>query len=159
MKDYTESIQLLNLPVFDYRIRHTKEGSYIFDIIRKKYVRLMPEEWVRQHFLHYLTSHLAYPRSLIKLEQGLRYNHRQHRSDMVIYDRSAKPFMLVECKAPSVTIHSDIFRQIARYNVHLKAKLLVATNGFTHFCWQLDYAQGRHILLQDIPCFSTSLQE
>ena len=145
----------LNLPAFDYKIQSSKTGYHIFDVVRKKYVRLTPEEWVRQHFLHYLTDHLAYPQSLVRLERGVRYNRLQHRPDIVVYNRLASPLMIVECKAPHVTLNHDVWGQMARYNAYFSAPILVATNGLQHYCWQLDHAQGNHKLLPDIPHFET----
>jgi hypothetical protein len=145
-------MQSLNLPTFAYKIQSSKTGYQIFDVVRKKYVQLTAEEWVRQHFLHYLIDHLAYPQALIRLEQRVRYNRLWHRPDIVVYDRSAKPFMLVECKAPSINLTNDVWEQLARYNAHCNAQLLVITNGIKHFCWQLDYERGRHTLLKNIPC-------
>jgi hypothetical protein len=146
-------MKALNLPTFTYKIQASKTGYQIFDVVRKKYVRLTAEEWVRQHFLHYLIDHLAYPQALIRLEQGVQYNRLWHRPDIIVYDRLAKPLMLVECKAPSIDLTKDTWGQVARYNAHCNAQLLVITNGINHFCWQLDYAQGRHTMLQEIPCF------
>jgi len=147
-------MQSLNLPTFAYKIQSSKTGHQIFDVVRKKYVRLTSEEWVRQHFLHYLIGHLAYPRALIRLEQGVQHNRLRHRPDIVVYNRLAKPLMLVECKAPSININNEAWGQIARYNAHFNAQLLVITNGIEHFCWQLDYEKGSHTLLQDVPCFN-----
>src|SRR5690606_27113443 len=90
----------LNLPSFEYRIKKTEEKTFIFDEIRKKFVVLTPEEWVRQHFVHYMIGHLRYPRALINVETGLAYNQLRKRSDIVLYDRTGKPWMIVECKAP-----------------------------------------------------------
>lgn len=146
-------MQTLNLPTFAYKIQAFKTGQKIFDAVRKKYVRLTAEEWVRQHFLHYLIDHLAYPQALVRLEQGVRYNRLRHRPDIVVHDRLAKPLMLVECKAPSIDLTKDAWEQIARYNARCNARLLVVTNGINHFCWQIDYERGRHALLQEIPCF------
>ncbi|MEM9417361.1 MAG: type I restriction enzyme HsdR N-terminal domain-containing protein [Bacteroidota bacterium] len=143
----------LNLPTFAYKIQVSKQGHLIFDAIRKKYVQLTPEEWVRQHVVHYLTGHLSYPRSLVRLEPGVRYNGLQHRADILVYDRAAKPLLLVECKAPHVRLNYDTWGQIARYNAHFNAQLLVITNGLQHFCWQLDYERGNHTLLPTIPSF------
>jgi hypothetical protein len=148
-------MQSLNLPAFSYKIQSSKMGYRIFDVVRKKYVLLTSEEWVRQHFLHYLIGHLAYPPALIRLERVVRRNHLRHRPDIVVYNRLAKPLMLVECKAPSINLTHDVWGQIARYNAHFNAQLLVITNGLEHFCWKLDYEQGSHALLQDIPCFNT----
>lgn len=149
------TVQSLNLPAFAYKIQFSKTGYQIFDVVRKKYVRLTSEEWVRQHFLHYLIGHLAYPQALIRLEQGVQYNRLRHRPDIVVYNRLAKPLMLVECKAPSININHEVWGQIARYNAHFNAQLLVITNGIEQFCWQLDYEKGSHALLQDIPYFNT----
>lgn len=143
----------LNLPAFEYKVQYSDSGHSIFDVIRKKYVRLTPEEWVRQHFLHYLTDHLAYPRALVRLEQGVKYNRLQHRTDILVYNRSAKPLLLVECKAPHVPLNHDTWGQIARYNAQINAQLLVMTNGLQHFCWKLDYDQGNHTLLPAVPPF------
>jgi hypothetical protein len=151
-------MQSLNLPAFAYEIQSSKAGCQIFDVVRKKYVRLTSEEWVRQHFLHYLIDHLAYPQALIRLEQGVRYNRLRHRPDIVVYNRLAKPLMLVECKAPSININNEAWGQIARYNAHFNAQLLVITNGIKHFCWQLDYEKGSHVLLQKMPRFNTLVE-
>jgi hypothetical protein len=147
-------VKQLNLPPFLYKIQPSKTGYRIFDVVRKKYVHLTPEEWVRQHFLHYLIDHLAYPKSLTRLELGIQYNHLSHRPDIVVYDRLGTPLMLVECKAPSIALNHDVWGQIARYNAHFSARLLVITNGLEHYCWQMEYAQGKHIPLQEIPHFS-----
>lgn len=147
-------MQSLNLPPFVYKVQPSKTGYQIFDVVRKKYVRLTAEEWVRQHFLHYLIRSLAYPKSLIRLEQSVQYNRIQHRSDIVVYDRSAKPLLLVECKAPSIHLNHEVWRQIARYNAHFNAPLLAITNGLQHFCWRLDCGEGKPTLLQNIPCFA-----
>ena len=150
---------LLNLPAFAYKIRPSKTGYQIFDVIRKKYVQLTPEEWVRQHFLHYLVEHLAYPRALIRLEKEVIHYSLRHRPDIVAYNRLAEPLMLVECKAPDVPIdNQEVWGQIARYNAYFNAQLLVITNGMEHFCWRLDYKKGRHRLLPTIPHFDEAAQ-
>ena len=148
----------LSLPIFEHKIQSSKTGYQIFDVVRKKYVRLTPEEWVRQHFLHYLLGHLAYPQALVRLEQGIQYNQLWHRPDIVVYSRLARPLMLVECKAPHININQEAWEQIARYNAHCHAQLLVITNGIEHFCWRLDYERGNHTRLQEIPCFGTLVE-
>ncbi len=150
-------MEALNFPPFDYRISHYKSGDYIFDEIRKKYVRLTPEEWVRQHCLHYLVKHLYYPQALIRLEQKVQHLHLQHRPDVVVYNRAAKPLLLIECKAPSIHLNSEVWNQIARYNFHFNSSMLAITNGMQHFCWQIDYERGRHRLLQAIPPFESPI--
>lgn len=146
-------MQSLNLPSFDYKIQRSAVGYRIFDVVRKKYVLLTPEEWVRQHFLHYLINYLSYPRSLCQLEQEIRYNQLQRRPDIVFYDRSASPLVVVECKAPHVDLNQEVLDQLARYNACLRAKVLVITNGIRHFCWRWDEETTQHVLLSDIPCF------
>ncbi len=152
-------MQPLSLPAFEYKFQPSKEGYRIFDAIRKKYVRLTSEEWVRQHFLHYLIDHLGYPRALIRLEQGIQYNHLQRRTDILVYDRAAKPLLLVECKAPHISLNHEVWGQIAHYNAQVSARLLVITNGLQHFSWQLDYTQGNHMLLPSIPSFDTLVRQ
>lgn len=144
-------VQKLNLPTFDCKIQHNAEGHYIFDIVRKKFVWLTPEEWTRQHFVHYLIYQLAYPKSLIRLERRVRNSHRQHRPDIVVFDRTGKPQMLVECKASHIAIDASTWYQLARYNPNLQAQLLVMTNGMQHYCWQINYNPLSHKLLQAIP--------
>lgn len=147
----------LNFPTFNYKISHSEAGEYIYDIIRKKYVRLTPEEWVRQHCLHYLVNYLSYPQALIRLEQRIQYVHLQHRPDIVVYDRSAKPLLLVECKSPSTHLNAEVWNQIARYNFHFNAPMISITNGIQHFCWQIDYEKGEHKLLPAIPPYHSPL--
>jgi hypothetical protein len=145
----------LDLPDFDYKIQRIAQEYYIFDIIRKKYVRLTPEEWTRQHFIHYLINHLDYPKALLSIEKEINYNERQHRPDIVAYDRAGKTLLLVECKAPYVTLSDSVYHQLARYNIHFCAKILVVTNGRQHGCWRRQEATGEHELLQKIPAFAT----
>ncbi|MHA7877762.1 MAG: type I restriction enzyme HsdR N-terminal domain-containing protein [Bacteroidota bacterium] len=156
----------LNLPAFAYKIQTSETGYRIFDVVRKKYVKLTPEEWVRQHVLHYLVDHLAYPKALVRLEKQIPHYTLRDRPDIVVYNRLVRPFMLVECKAPDVSINNqEVWRQVGRYNTHFKAQLLVITNGLVHFCWQLDHKQGAHRWLPAIPhcdryvdyCTSTAL--
>lgn len=106
----------------------------IFDIIRKKYIVLTPEEWVRQHFIHFLISGKGYPRSLFKIESSLSFNKLQKRSDILVHDRQGKPWMLVECKSSSLKLSQKAFNQIAVYNMTVGAKYLAVTNGMVHYC-------------------------
>ncbi|MFY9309301.1 MAG: type I restriction enzyme HsdR N-terminal domain-containing protein [Bacteroidia bacterium] len=127
--------------------------THIFDSIRKKYVVLTPEEWVRQNFLQYLIQDKKFPASLIAVEAGLKYNQLQKRMDVLVYDRLGTPHLMVECKAPEVKITQDTFDQIARYNMAFKVKYLVVTNGMDHFCCQMDYSQNTFQYLEQIPVF------
>jgi type I site-specific restriction endonuclease len=127
---------------------------HIFDVIRKKFVLITPEEWVRQHFVHFLVNHYKYPRSMIRLEGGLKYNALNKRSDIVVYSRDAKPWMLIECKAPEVPLDQSVLDQAAQYNLILKAPYLVATNGLKHFCCEIDHEEQYTAYLQDLPPYT-----
>lgn len=107
---------------------------WIFDIIRKKYILLTPEEWVRQHFIHFLIQSKGYPRSLFKIESSLSFNTLQKRSDILIHNRNGKPWMLVECKSSTIKLSQKAFNQIAVYNMTIGAKYLAVTNGMVHYC-------------------------
>jgi predicted type IV restriction endonuclease len=124
----------LNLPSANFSMRKDQGKVWIFDMIRKKYVVLTPEEWVRQHFVHYLINDLKYPRSLFRLEGALTYNSLQKRSDILIRDREGKPWMLVECKSPAIKLTQKAFNQIAVYNMTIGATFLAVTNGMVHYC-------------------------
>lgn len=142
-------MQTLNLPEIELKIREKEANYEIFDIIRKKYVFLTPEEWVRQHFVHYLISHLKYPKSLIKVETGLKYNQLTKRSDILAYSSEAKPFLLVECKSFKVKINKTALEQAAVYNKNIDAPYLVLTNGIKHYCWTKD--GGNYSVMNEIP--------
>ena len=143
----------LNLPEFEYKLRKADGKVWIFDVIRKKYLLLTPEEWVRQHFLHYLVNHYEYPKALIRIEGGLKFNTLSKRSDIVVFDREGKPWMLVECKSPDLKMSDAILRQASAYNVTLKAKYLTVTNGLVHYCCRIDHENQKIELLSDLPGF------
>ncbi len=143
----------LNLPSYDYQLKRSEEKVYIFDGIRKKYILLTPEEWVRQHFIHYLTQALSYPRALLKIEGSLRYNTLQKRSDIVVYNRAGLPWMVVECKAPEVRLNEAVLRQAALYNDTLRAEYVVITNGMKHLCCRVDNEHRTIQVLQAIPTY------
>ena len=124
----------LNLPAANLSIRKDQGKVWIFDMIRKKYVVLTPEEWVRQHFVHYLINDMKYPRSLFRLEGALTYNALQKRSDILIRNREGKPWMLIECKSPAIKLTQKAFNQIAVYNMTIGAAFLAVTNGMVHYC-------------------------
>ena len=150
-------MQVLDLPPFDYKIRqsaaHTTE---IWDELRRKYVVLTPEEWVRQHVAHYLLAHLGYPRGLLSLERGHRYNQRQKRTDLVALGPDGRPLLLVECKRPSVAITPAVAQQAATYNQTIQAPFLLLTNGLVHYCWRVDFAQGVNTRLAEIPTYAVA---
>jgi len=141
----------LNLPPYSPRLKRNEQRTQIFDSIRKKYVVLTPEEWVRQHFISYLLTEKKYPAALMAVETGLKYNRLRKRSDVVIYNTGGKPFVIVECKAPEVKITQDTFDQVARYNFTLKVRYLIVTNGINHFCCEMDYEKGSYAFLKEIP--------
>ena len=143
----------LNLPFLKYQLQKRNNKYYILDIIRKKYIQLTPEEWVRQHFLHYLINYLAYPKSLIRLEKILQHGNNKRRPDIVICNTKGSPWVVVECKPPHKPIHEKVVGQITHYNSYLKARYLIVTNGIKHFCWQLQQKPTYYIALKEIPHF------
>ena len=139
----------LNLPKFDPRTK----GDQIFCLVRRKWVVLTPEEWVRQHFVKYLVKEKKYPVSLIALEKQLTINNLKKRTDILIFGTDGLPNIIVECKAPHIHINQDTFDQIARYNLKLNANFLIVTNGLEHYYCQLDIENESYIFLQDIPSY------
>jgi len=144
-------VKNLNLPAYNYKLKSSENKIYIFDIIRKKYVVLTPEEWVRQHIIHYLINEKAYPKSLINVEKQLIINNLKKRTDIVVFTNTGTPNIIVECKAPSVKITQKTFDQIARYNLKLKAPFLMLSNGLQHYFAKLDLENNAFIFLKDIP--------
>lgn len=147
-------MEMLNLPAFDYKIKQIEGKPYIFDSLRRKYVRITPEEWVRQHVVHLLISHYEYPKALIRTEGGLTLNQLQKRTDVVVFDRTGQPFLLVECKAPTISLTQSVFDQAARYNHVHRAPYLVVTNGLTHYCCSIDHHTETVSFLDDFPAFT-----
>ena len=143
----------LNLPYADLKIKLVDGVLQVFDKVRKKYFVLTLEEWVRQHFLHFLHKHRKYPLGLMGVEKMVKYNNLRTRADIVIYDREGIPIMLVECKSPKTKINQDVFLQIAKYNFKLQVKYLVVTNGLEHFCCFMDYKENKIDFLDSIPSF------
>ncbi len=144
----------LNLPEYTFRIREVDAKKQIFDEIRKRFVSLTPEEWVRQNFLKYLTTEKNYPQSLISVEGGLKLFKRKKRTDIVVYGKQGEPLLIVECKAPDVQIDQNVFDQIVRYNMALRVKYLLLTNGINHYFCAIDYASQGYHFLKDIPDYS-----
>lgn len=126
----------LNLPEANLKLSKENGEIYVYDTIRKKNILLTPEEWVRQHFIHYLIHTCCYPKSLFKVETGLQYNSLQKRSDIKIYNRQGTVFMLVECKAFSIPLSEQTLKQASAYNKTIEAEWLVITNGFVHYAFQ-----------------------
>ncbi|MGB1284524.1 MAG: type I restriction enzyme HsdR N-terminal domain-containing protein [Polaribacter sp.] len=144
-------MQKLNLPIYNFKLKKNKNKTYIFDIIRKKYIVLTPEEWVRQHFVRFLVDEKKYPISLIAIEKQLTLNNLKKRSDILVFNTQGTPDIIVECKNPSIKITQHTFDQIARYNLTLQANYLVVTNGLEHFYCKMNYEEETYIFLKQIP--------
>ncbi|MFZ2904606.1 MAG: type I restriction enzyme HsdR N-terminal domain-containing protein [Cyclobacteriaceae bacterium] len=143
----------LNLPEFEVNLKKSEGKIWIFDGIRKKYLVLTPEEWVRQHLINYFIQYLKYPKSLISVERGLTYNQLQKRSDIVVFDRSGNPWMIVECKSPEVELDQKSVMQVAVYNTDTKAKYVSVSNGLKHICYETKAEVKDVVLLKDFPVY------
>lgn len=143
----------LNFPEYNLKITQSLKGLQVFDIVRKKQLLLTPEEWVRQHVLHYLHFEKGVPLSLIAVEQGIKLHGMQRRCDVVIYNTQGIPAMIVECKAPMVNITQEVFDQIARYNMVLKVGYLLVTNGLQHVSCSINHQEASYSFLAEIPGF------
>lgn len=143
----------LNLPAYSFRLRSQAGRRQIFDEIRKKWLVLTPEEWVRQHFAQYMIAHLGFPASLLQLEKEIMLHQQKKRVDMLFANHQGQPILLVECKAPEIKITQETFDQITRYNITLKVPYLVVTNGLNHYCALFDKASGNYQYLPEIPHF------
>lgn len=146
-------VQELNFPKFPHRLKNTENKLSIFDVIRKKYVVLQPEEWVRQHCVHFLINQKKYPKSHINVEKELKIHQLKKRYDIVIYHTDGRVLLIVECKAPNVPISQHTFDQIARYNLTLDADYLMVTNGLNHFFCQMDFNAKSYYFLKDLPSY------
>jgi len=144
----------LNLPSFEYKIKQHQGKAVIFDVLRKKNIVLTPEEWVRQHFVHYIINHLGYSKSLIKIESGLKYNTITKRSDLIAYNQDGEPVLLVECKAPHIKLTDSVIRQVASYNKIIDASYIVMTNGLEHICMVYNKESNQIEYLDNIPNFT-----
>jgi type I site-specific restriction endonuclease len=142
----------LNLPSIETRLQESNGKVWIFDGIRKKFVVLTPEEWVRQHFIQFLVTE-NYPKSLIKVEGGLSVNDMKKRSDIVVYNREAKPWMVIECKNPLVAIDQATLQQVATYNSTLRADFVGVTNGLNHFYFRTDWKASTVEQIVALPSF------
>lgn len=152
-------METLNLPAYEFRTTEQDGKRQIYDPIRHCYVRLTPEEWVRQHFLQYLIQELDVPAGLVATEASFQFEGQTWRADIVAYDRQGTPLLLVECKAPSVSIGQEAFDQGARYNLVLDARYLVVTNGLAHYACRVDLKAGTYVFLDDLAPYETLLQD
>lgn len=144
----------LNLPAFEIKVKKIDEKTVVFDRLRRKYVALTPEEWVRQHFVNYLITEKGYPATLIANEAPIELNSRKKRCDSIIYNNEIQPLVIVEYKSPEVKITQDVFNQIVCYNIVLRVKYLIVSNGLNHYCCRMDYDTQTFEYLKDIPVFT-----
>jgi len=144
-------MQDLNLPSYDFRLKQEDGQNRIFDEVRKKYVALTPEEWVRQNFVRFMINEKSVPAGLIIMEKKLVMNTMTRRPDVLIHDRKGNAVMIIECKAPEIKISQDTFDQIARYNSVVRVPYLVVTNGLQHYCCEMDYQHNTYRFLDDVP--------
>jgi len=151
-------MEKLNLPDYTFKTRQLPEGKVeIFDPVRKKYLILTPEEWVRQNFIQYLVNEKEYPQSLVLIEKGLSLNRMKKRFDAVVYSKQGQPLVLIEFKSPQVKIDQKVFEQIAAYNLQLKVKYLIVSNGLKHYCCLINYSTGKIEFLLEIPIYEELL--
>jgi type I site-specific restriction endonuclease len=143
----------LNFPNYSFRFKNSENKVAIFDEIRKKFVVLTPEEWVRQHVVQYLLVEKKYPKSLINVEKLVKVNGLNKRYDIVVFQPNGEIFLLIECKAPEVSISQQTFDQIARYNLKLNAQFLMVTNGLNHYFCQMDFENEQYVFLREAPEF------
>jgi len=147
------SMQELNLPVYAFRIKTEGTKKYIFDSVRKRFVLLTPEEWVRQHFMRYLNEEKKYPESLMAVEKQITLNGKLFRFDLLVYRRNGQPLLIAEFKAPGVKISQEAFDQVVRYNMSLKVERVVVSNGLQHFVCEIDYETNSYRFLNEVPDF------
>ena len=147
-------MQNLSFPTYSFRFKNSENKVSIFDEIRKKFILLTPEEWVRQHVVQFLLQDKNYPKSYINVEKLIKINDLSKRYDGVVFQPNGEIFLLIECKAPEVAISQQTFDQIARYNLVLKAKYLMVTNGLNHYFCQMDFENEKYVFLKELPEYS-----
>jgi hypothetical protein len=144
----------LALPPYAFKLTEQNGQLFIFDEVRKKQILLTPEEWVRQHFVQYLIGFKNYPKTLIKLEGGLKLHGMARRSDIVVYNPKGQKILMVECKAPDVVIDQKVFDQIARYNITHQVGLLAVTNGIQHYYCTIDFETRKYQFIESLPVYT-----
>ncbi|MDO6596913.1 type I restriction enzyme HsdR N-terminal domain-containing protein [Oceanihabitans sp. 2_MG-2023] len=144
-------MQKLNFPTYSFRFKNSENKTLIYDEIRKKFVVLQPEEWVRQHCVRYLIEEKGFPKSLINVEKELKVNNLRKRYDIVIFNPDGSIHLIVECKSAKIKIDQTTFDQIARYNLALNATYLMVTNGINHYYCEMDFDAERYQFLKEIP--------
>lgn len=144
-------LEHLNFPDFSFRVREQGQSKQIFDSVRRRFVALTPEEWVRQNLIQFMVEVYQYPLSLMAVEKIVKVNGLSQRADVVVYDRGGSPWLIAECKAPSVNLSQDTFLQAARYNFSLNVSYLLLTNGHEHFC--LKRGTNQFEFMESLPKF------
>jgi type I site-specific restriction-modification system R (restriction) subunit len=147
-------MESLAFPAYPFRFKNKENKRYIFDEVRKKFVLLQPEEWVRQHVIHFLIHEKKYPQALINVEKEIRVNGLKKRYDVVVFKVDGSLALVVECKAPQVEIKQETFDQAARYNYVLQADFLMITNGLNHYFCKVDAQEERYIFLKELPSYT-----
>ncbi|MGB0487227.1 MAG: type I restriction enzyme HsdR N-terminal domain-containing protein [Flavobacteriaceae bacterium] len=140
----------LNFPEFEFKLKKIESKTFIFDFVRKRYFLLTPEEWVRQHVLHFLVSNKI-PKTHIAVEKKITINDLNKRFDVVVFDRNYNPLMIIECKSPSVKINQEAFDQISIYNLKIRSKFLMITNGLNNLYFKIDEKNKSHIFVKEFP--------
>ncbi|MBQ7181007.1 MAG: type I restriction enzyme HsdR N-terminal domain-containing protein [Bacteroidaceae bacterium] len=146
-------MQALNLPRTELKIVRKGGRLAVFDTLRQRFVALTPEEWVRQHFVRFLQQYRQFPAGAMANEVTVELNGMRKRCDTLVYGRHAEPLMIVEYKAPSVEITQQTFDQICRYNMRLRVRWLVVSNGLQHYCCSIDYDQVTYSFISEVPCY------
>ena len=141
----------LSFPSFEFRIEKINDKLMIFDVLRKKSVRLTPEEWVRQHLIRYLIEYRQYPKSMIRVESGLKYDKLLKRSDILVFGQDGNPWMVIECKSPDSKLDDKVIHQVAAYSRSLQVKFIGISNGLKHYCWEIDQDKQSTRSLGDFP--------
>lgn len=149
-------MQQLNFPSYSFRFKNSENKVSIFDAIRKKFIILTPEEWVRQHVVQFLMTEKNYPQSLLNVEKVLQVNGLRKRYDIVVYNSDGTIHILIECKAPEVTISQNTFDQIAQYNMTLQSNFLMVTNGMNHYFCQMDFENEKYQFLTELPNYQSN---
>lgn len=147
-------MQQLNLPVYQFNIKKKGNGFIIFDSLRRRWITLTPEEWVRQNFVRYLIEEKEFPKELMNNEISITQNGIKRRCDTLVANREGEPLVIVEYKAPNITLSQKTFDQIVRYNIVLRARFLIVSNGLNHYCCKIDYENNSYAFLNEIPCYN-----
>ncbi|AWL78047.1 type I restriction enzyme HsdR N-terminal domain-containing protein [Capnocytophaga canimorsus] len=148
-------MQKLNFYPYQFRFKNSENKTLIFDEIRKKFVVLQPEEWVRQHVVQFLIQEKSFPKSLINVEKELMINGLKKRYDIVVYKNTGEILLVVECKAPDILINQKVFDQVFRYNLSLQASVLMVTNGLQHYYAMIDYNSNKLLFMESLPDYKS----